>query len=106
MDLVYDCLPLDLIITKFKAYGSDNISLKLFHNYFPYRKQRVKIGSAISEWIDVLAGITQGSIFGPCIFNIFINDLIMFIEKTEIYNFVDDNTLYKSVPSLSVVLNC
>ena len=37
----------------------------------------------------------------PLIFNIFINDLIMFIEKTDICNFKDDNTLYKSSPSLS-----
>ena len=108
MDLskAYDCLPHDLIIAKFEAYGFDNISLKLFHSYFSNRKQKVKIGSAISERIDILTGILEGSILGPLIFNIFINDLIMFIEKSDIYNFADDNTLYKSSPSLSVVLNC
>ena len=93
-------------MAKFEAYCFDNISLKLFHSYFSNRKQRVKIGSAISEWIDILTGIPQGSILGPLIFNIFINDLIMFIEKTNICNFVDDNSLYKSSLSLSVVLNC
>ena len=41
----YDCLPHDLIIEKFEAYGFDNTSLRLFHNYFSSRKQRVKIGS-------------------------------------------------------------
>ena len=46
------------------------------------------------------------SVLGPLIFNIFINDLTMFIEKTDIGNFADDNTIYKSSPSLSVVLNC
>ena len=60
----------------------------------------------MSEWIDILTGIPQGSIPGPLIFNIIINDLIVFIEKTDICNFADDNTLYKSSPSLSVVLNC
>ena len=108
MDLskAYDCLPHDLIIAKFEAYGFDNISLKLFHSYFSNRKQKVKIGSAISERIDILTGILEGSILGPLIFNIFINDLIMFIEKTDICNFADDNTLHKSSPSLSIVLNC
>ena len=77
----YDCLPHGLIIAKFEAYGFDNIGLKLFHSYFSNRKQLVKIGSAISEWIDILTGIAQGSIVGPLIFNIFINDLIMFIGK-------------------------
>ena len=49
----YDCLPNDVIIAKFEAYDFDNISLKLFHSYFLNRKQRVKIGSAISAWIDI-----------------------------------------------------
>ena len=51
MDLskAYDCLPYDLIIEKFEAYGFDNINLKLFHSYFSNRKQRVNIGSAINE---------------------------------------------------------
>ena len=83
MDLLktYDCLLHDLIIAKFEAYGVDSISLKLFHSYISHRKQRVKTGSAISEWIDILTGIPRGSILGPLIFNIFINDLIMFIGK-------------------------
>ena len=41
----YDCLPHDLIIVKFEAYGFDNISLKLFHRYFSNQNQ----GSALSE---------------------------------------------------------
>ena len=85
-------LPHDLIIAKFEACVFDNTSLKFFHSYFSNRKQRVKIESAISEWIDILAGIPQNSILGPPIFNIFINCLIMLIEKTDIYNFADDNT--------------
>ena len=100
----YDWLPYELIIAKCEAYGFDNISLKLFQSSFLNRKQRVKIGSAISEQIDILIGIPQGFISVLLIFNIFINDLVMFIEK--ICNFADDNTLWKSSPSLSVVLNC
>ena len=84
----YDWLPYELIIAKCEAYGFDNISLKLFQSYFLNRKQRVKLWSAISEQIDILIGIPQGFISGLLIFNIFINDLIMFIEK--ICNFADD----------------
>ena len=50
-------------------------------NYLSGRKQRVKISSVINEWIDILTEISQGSIFGPLIFIVLINDLIMFIEK-------------------------
>ena len=73
MDLskAYDCLPRDLIIAKFEAYGFENFSLKLFHSYFSNRKQKIKIGSAISEWIGILTGILQGSILGPLIFSVF-----------------------------------
>ena len=85
MDLstAYNCLPHNLIIAKFNAYDFDNIILKLFHSYFSNRKERVKIGSVISKWIYILTRIPQGFILGPLIFNIFINDLIMFIEKSD-----------------------
>ena len=93
MDLskAYDCLLHDLIIAKFEVYGFDNISLTLIHSYFSNRKQRVNIGSATSAQIHILTGIPQGFTIGPL--NIFINDLIMFIEKSDICNFADDNTL-------------
>ena len=98
----YQCLPYYLIIAKLEAYGFDSISLELFHSYFP--KQQVKIDSAISEWIDILTSIPQGSILGPLIFNILFNNFIVFFGKTG--KFSDNNTLYKSSTTFSVVLKC
>ena len=60
----------------------------------------------MTEWIDISTEITQGSILGPLIFSIFTDNLIMFIEKSGICNFADDNILCKSSPNLSVVLIC
>ena len=52
------------------------------------------MGSAFSNWSEVLRGISQGSILVPLLLKIFIKDVFFFIEKSEICNFADGNTLY------------
>ena len=96
MDLLKadDCLLNDVIIPKFEAYGFHKISLNLFQSYFSNWKQNVKIGSAISAWIYILTGIPKSFILGPLIFSIFINNLIMFIEISDICNFAANNALW------------
>ena len=76
------------------AYGFSIKSLALLLSYLTGRYQRVKISSAFSKWIEIVLGIPQGSILGPLLFNIFINDIFYFILETDICNFADDNTLY------------
>ena len=94
LSIAYDCLPHDLLIAKLEAHGLDNDSLNLLLYYRSFRKQRTKVGSAYSRWSKIRRGIPQGSILGPLLFNIFINDIFMIIEQSDICNFADDNTLY------------
>ena len=54
----------------------------------------------------VSSGVPQGSILGPLLFNIFLNDLILCIEKSQICNFADDNTLYASGETIGDVATC
>ena len=49
----YDCLPHDLLIAKLAAYGFGHHSLSLIHSYLSNRKQRVKVGSKLSEWLEI-----------------------------------------------------
>ena len=65
----------------------------------------MKIGSSCSFWSDVKRGVSQGSILGTLLFNVFINHLFMFIEKCEIYNFVDDNTYSDGMELSSILKN-
>ena len=71
----------------------NKISLNFISSYFRGRKQRVKLQNFFSEWKITLLGVPKGSILGPLLFNIFLNDVIFFIEKCSLCNYVDDNTI-------------
>ena len=106
MDLskAFDCLPYDLLVSKLEAYGFSMKCLRFVHSYLSGRKQRVKIGSTFTDWLDIVSGVPQGSVLGPLLFNIYVNDLIYFIQNTEICNFADDNTIYSCGTNLDGII--
>ena len=90
----YDCLPHDLLIAELSAYGFEDSATSLISDYLSKRYQRVIIGSVFSSYLEILRGVSQGSILGPILFNIFTIGLIFFTQETEIFNFADDTTIY------------
>ena len=83
MDLskAFDSLNHELLLTKFKAYGLDSNSATFMKSYLTKRLQRCKINNSFSEWGKVLIGVPQGSILGPLVFNIFLNDIFSISSK-------------------------
>ena len=89
------------------AYGFSINTLVFIYSYLKRRKQNVKINNIESLLKILVSGVPQGSILGSILFNLFINNLFLFIDKANLFNFADDNTIYaisKDITSLLEIL--
>ena len=89
----FDCVWHAGLLHKLRSIGISGGLLKWFSSYLFGRKQRVVLQGVESQWNYIKAGIPQGSILGPLLFLIFINDIVTEIESS-IRIFADDTSLF------------
>ena len=99
----FDTMNHDLIIAKLGAYGFQEGAPVFMKSCFTNRQQRVRVNRNFSTWEKIISGVLQGSILCPLLFNIFLNDLFLFVENSDLSNYADNNTLYSSGNDLEKV---
>ena len=97
----FDKVPHQRLILKLKSHGMGNSIINWIEQWLTYRKQRVVVDGEVSRWTSVLSGVPQGSVLGPILFLVYINDLEEGITGS-ILKFADDTKQFRKTNKLEI----
>lgn len=89
----FDCLNHSILIHKLMLNGVRGTPLSLLRSYLTNRQQCVCIGDHISSFLPTTSGVPQGSVLGPLLFNVFVNDIVQIDSEAKFIMYADDCTL-------------
>ena len=95
----FDSLQHDILLEKLAHYGLTNKAIALLKSYLSNRKQYVQLSDVRSSVRPISVGVPQGSILGPLLLNIFINDIVKSSTKFNFILYADDTTLNSTLDS-------
>ena len=99
----FDKVPHDLLIEELQSFGIYGNLLKWINSYLTNRQQRVVLEGKRSSWLEVTGGVPQGSILGPLLFILYINDMPLKLRHSTIALFADDSKCYRRITKVRIV---
>ena len=97
----FDCVNHDILLSKLACHGVLDHSLVWFTSYLSCRRQKVCMQGLSSMWGEIHVGVPQGSILGPLLFSIYMNDLPTVVQFCELYLYADDMEMHCSNANLA-----
>ena len=95
----FDTINHCLLLAKLKAYGFSKQALSFMCSYMKNKRQRVQINNKFSNFKEMITGVPQG----PLLFNLFINDLFLFICFSTLSNYAGDNNLFTTGTDIQLI---